>query len=345
MDPKLLSHQTESCESIYLKLTDSCNLHCSMCGQAINRKTGLVKEKNFLDFSAIKEFFNPIIEKINYVNLWGGEPCMHPQFLEYVKYFKDNGKYVSIATNGTFLEKYGEAMVKYGVDEIVVSVDGPRSIHNKIRGGHNAFERSEEGIKKVMEFKKHKQIKPKIYINCTVVEDNVKYLQDVLEWSRIINVNKLMFQLPMFFSEAQVQEYEDICIRSWGICAKSPRGFLGNYNIDTEKLFNFYTKVMREHRDIADFYNFRFNNEREMEKYFSEPENNLGRARCVVLDSTLVVEANGDLVMCPDFPDVIYGNIYDKNQECISSEIRENFIAGFKKYSGYPICSRCCQLI
>lgn len=332
--------------SLYLKLTDACNLNCKMCGQANNKKLGLIKNQNFLDLNVVKKFIEPIIKEVEFVNLWGGEPFLHPKVIEFIKYFSENKKYISIATNGTLLRKYAKILVEIGVDEIVISLDGPKDIHNNIRGNSKSFEYAKLGIEEIVKLKKHRQIKPKIFLNCTITEENIDYLQELLILCKDWKVNKLIYQLPMFITEKQGKEYSSICNNLWGITPTSWKGFLKAYDLDLDKLYNFYDHVKSNYRDFVDFYNIGFDSKDKLKEYFNNPDECLGKSKCIVLNSALVIESNGDLVTCPDFSDIKYKNIeHTDYQDFFNSEIRKEFIQGFNDNNGYPICKRCCQFV
>lgn len=332
-------------KALYLKLTDACNMNCKMCGQANNKKLGLLKNYNFLDFNIVKEFIEPVIKDLEFVNLWGGEPLLHPKIIDFIEYFIKNKKYVSIATNGTFLRKYAELLVSMGVDEIVVSLDGPKEIHNMIRGNSSAFDDLRLGISEIVKLKECMQIKPKLFLNCTVTEENIDYLQELLVYAKEWKVNKLIYQLPMFITEKQGNEYSNLCEKLWGITPVSWRGFVSDYNLDLDKLYSFYNYTTNNYGDFVSFYNISFNNKEKLKEYFNNPDDCLGKSKCLILDSTIVIEANGDLVTCPDFPDISYKNIKETDfQKYWNSTIRKEFIEGFNNKC-YQICSRCCQFV
>lgn len=55
------------------------------------------------------------------------------------------------------LEKYAEDLVNLGIDEIIFSLDGPREIHDTIRGGEGIFDRTIKGLKAVNTWKEKKK--------------------------------------------------------------------------------------------------------------------------------------------------------------------------------------------
>lgn len=79
---------------IFLLLTDRCNLHCSMC----------IRGRQHGDDMNLEEFSN-LLDNEDFSNIelvvTGGEPTLHPYFVEFVKKASLHFRKVLIATNGT----------------------------------------------------------------------------------------------------------------------------------------------------------------------------------------------------------------------------------------------------
>ena len=83
-------------------LVEHCNLRCDNCATG----SPYIKE----GFSSLENFTRDVrvlatCMKINYLRFIGGEPTLHPQFVDFCKVAKDSGlaDYVSVATNGLSL--------------------------------------------------------------------------------------------------------------------------------------------------------------------------------------------------------------------------------------------------
>lgn len=137
-------------ELVHFQLTRNCNLRCPFCGQwgekgffsnACGEDMTLSDWKSIADELAenrIKTGENPS------VMLWGGEPLVFPQFREIAEYLAKNGFELGIVTNGVFINKYHD-ILKRDFKKIYISVDGPREIHDSIRGS-GVFDRVAENI-------------------------------------------------------------------------------------------------------------------------------------------------------------------------------------------------------
>ncbi len=111
---------------MFLLLTDKCNLNCSMCIRG--RQHG--NEMDLEEFSKllVEEDFSDVELVVT-----GGEPTLHPYFVEFVKKASLNFHKVLVATNGTNYYYINELK---GLDNVSfqISLDGDKKSHDKIRG-------------------------------------------------------------------------------------------------------------------------------------------------------------------------------------------------------------------
>ncbi len=85
----------------HISLTNSCNLTCSFCCFA-NRKMADCLPLEAVK-SALKQFKNIGVLGVEFTG--GGEPTLHPNFEEIIRYSKDLGFEIGICTNGSTLGK------------------------------------------------------------------------------------------------------------------------------------------------------------------------------------------------------------------------------------------------
>lgn len=127
---------------LYLELTRNCNLRCLMCynnaiGPLPNELTGVQWKKLLDEMDRIAVFE---------ARFTGGEPTLHPDFLEILDYAIAKGFYVSVATNGVWKKEMLKKICSRNIDDFIISVDGPKEINNYLREG-GSFERTIETIK------------------------------------------------------------------------------------------------------------------------------------------------------------------------------------------------------
>lgn len=97
-------------------ITINCNLNCVACSTF----SPLVKGKNtFIDLEYIKKDFQKMYEiseegkRIWKLSLMGGEPLMHPEINQIIKYFGDLGIKMRIVTNGILIPRMDDQFFDY----------------------------------------------------------------------------------------------------------------------------------------------------------------------------------------------------------------------------------------
>jgi Fe-coproporphyrin III synthase len=123
-----------------------CNLLCQHCysssGPSLTRVT--LDQTTLLD--AITD-----VHKLGYriVSFSGGEPLLYNGLENLLSHAKSLGMKTSVTTNGTVLNKELLGRLKDHLDLLAISLDGPPSIHNEIRGSQDAFDRLLKGLENV----------------------------------------------------------------------------------------------------------------------------------------------------------------------------------------------------
>lgn len=153
---------------IDLELSNACNLNCPMCYTTTDEFKSNV-QKTLMDFNLFKKVIDECVRQKSHYSIrlsWRGEPFLHPQIFEMIKYAKEHGiKEVSTLTHGGFLtpEKF-EELVDMGLDWLTISFDGVDDTYEKIRAPLK-YEESLEKIKKYHKIKKRKNsVKPIIKV-------------------------------------------------------------------------------------------------------------------------------------------------------------------------------------
>lgn len=87
-------------KKIYIEITNVCNLNCSFCPPH-NRENRFM---NLEKFKLVLEKIKPYTQYI-YLHV-KGEPLLHPQFDQFVKYAYDEGFKINLTTNATKLHEH-----------------------------------------------------------------------------------------------------------------------------------------------------------------------------------------------------------------------------------------------
>jgi len=115
-------------KKIYIKLTNVCNLHCQTCDIFIN--------SDKLEFDDVKVTLEGAKARgVRQLYLTGGEPLMHKDIYAIIAYAHKLKLHVNMSSNGTLItEKIVEKLIDSGLNNISLSLDGPREVNDLIRG-------------------------------------------------------------------------------------------------------------------------------------------------------------------------------------------------------------------
>ena len=173
---KVLAHEDAAHEKRnWVRLSYDCNNHCTFCLDS-NAHDGTMR--NNLDIKV--QIIEGRKKGMSRLILSGGEPTMHPNFLDFVKLGKRAGyPKVQTVTNGRMF-KYPEFLdtaAKNGLDEITFSLHGHTAkLHDALVGTPGAFADETAGLKAAL-------ASGRFIINIDIVinKQNIKHLPEMLE--------------------------------------------------------------------------------------------------------------------------------------------------------------------
>lgn len=123
------------------EITGACNLRCSHCLSA-----GLRAEGGQLDYEQCRSLIDELARmEVFQVNFGGGEPFLHHDFLDILRYCHAKGLTTCVSTNGTLLDENlaGELLALWQTAPVYlqVSLDGARAATNDAIRGPGTFDR------------------------------------------------------------------------------------------------------------------------------------------------------------------------------------------------------------
>lgn len=214
-------------ETMYLIVTDECNLRCKYCFINNNMPDSYVCSKMSWEIAkeAIDMYFfnlskNPpeYDDFVKMIVFYGGEPLLNfeliKQVIDYVeKTYKtetvkmgDNFRF-SIVTNGTAItDEIADYFGKHTEIDIAISLDGPKKVHDDKRifaNGCGSYDCAIQGYQKLRNIGNRKNIA----VSCTIDSHNIDHLEDLLKLQEIygfpaINLNSLLDTEQKFISKS-----------------------------------------------------------------------------------------------------------------------------------------------
>jgi SynChlorMet cassette radical SAM/SPASM protein ScmF len=177
--------------SFYLYLTSGCNLCCRHCWIAPTFVDGEPSPGEYLDLELLKQAVaeaKPL--GLHSAKLTGGEPVLHPQFVEIADYLTAEGLSLNIETNGTLIDTTLARHLKNetNITFVSVSIDGPNAkVHDPFRGVKGSFDAAVRGFRALVEAGYHPQL-----IMCPH-QGNVKYIEDVVQMAVELGADSVKF--------------------------------------------------------------------------------------------------------------------------------------------------------
>jgi Fe-coproporphyrin III synthase len=168
---------------LLLNIHDHCNCRCVMC-DIWKRKDG--REFNAADLERHQESIRTL--RVKHVVLTGGEPLLNRELEAICEFFRDLGLRVTLLTTGLLLQKKAD-IVACGFDDIILSIDGPPDVHNRIRRVSGAFQTIQNGVMEV------RARRPRIPISCrtTVQKLNHTHLRATVSAARSLVLDSISF--------------------------------------------------------------------------------------------------------------------------------------------------------
>jgi len=155
--------------TVWIEPTNICNLKCIMCPNSVitQKNPGFMPMdlyKKIIDGG--KNFFTSAVLCL------AGEPLLHKDLTEMVRYAKENGIDTMISTNGTVMtKKTSEKILRAGLNWINFSFDGcSKEIYEKVRVGAD-FEKTIGNIVDFLKIKKKLNAKTKTEIQILVMDE------------------------------------------------------------------------------------------------------------------------------------------------------------------------------
>ncbi len=118
----------------------------------------------------------------------GGEPLMHSDLFRLCAILRSRGIRVTILSTGLLLEKHAQAIAAH-VDDVIVSLDGPCEVHDRIRRVPGAFLKLAAGVRSIHALRPDFPIAAR----CTIQQLNHSQLRATVEAARDLGLKGISF--------------------------------------------------------------------------------------------------------------------------------------------------------
>jgi hypothetical protein len=186
-----------------IEIVNSCNLSCPTC--YADSPLGVAQKVDAIPLADLQQRIQGVIDRkdrIEILQLSGGEPTLHPQFFELLRWLHANPgvDYVLLNTNGVRIahdEEFSSELAKtfrYGKFQLYLQFDGTQEAGQKFLRGADLRATRERCLARCAE------MKLPVTLAMTVTPENLPFLWDSVEFGlRFANVRGISFQ-PIFGS-------------------------------------------------------------------------------------------------------------------------------------------------
>jgi MoaA/NifB/PqqE/SkfB family radical SAM enzyme len=159
-------------KSVIFSILTGCNCTCNTCDIWKKPNKAVSKEQGFKIIKNAKQ------NKVSFMSFSGGEPLLHPNLVDFVKYAKDLGMYTHVVSNGSVCtDKNMAELKKAGLDLLGISLDTmDAKLYNKSRGHKGLFNKV---VNAVELSKKHKI---SVNINTLINKHNWNKLPELVDY-------------------------------------------------------------------------------------------------------------------------------------------------------------------
>ena len=174
-----------------LEVTSKCNSRCNTCN--IWRLQADQKEgRRELDTEECCAILKQLRELgCRSIELHGGEPTLRRDLPELVSCCTRLGMATMFATNGlSMTEKLASELVEAGLKQIRFSLEGPREVHNLIRGRDDAFDRQMEAIAAIHRADSTSRVIK--VINTTISCMNIDTVERIMDLARQVQIKYVL---------------------------------------------------------------------------------------------------------------------------------------------------------
>ncbi len=180
----LQTHVISTLPIVILMPHSACNCRCVMCD--IWKDNHNLKQLTEVDVIGLLSTLKKM--GTQRVLMSGGEALLHPNFFRFCAILKKEKIKISLLSTGLTLKKNAGQIVEW-VDDVIVSLDGDKTMHNAIRNIPGAFDKMAEGIDSI------KVISPgfKITGRTVIHTQNFRLWPNIIDAAKEIGLDQISF--------------------------------------------------------------------------------------------------------------------------------------------------------
>ncbi len=324
-----LTHRLSHVPVVVLMPHSACNCRCVMCD--IWKANADKQEISVAELSRHLDGFRRL--GVRWVVLSGGEALLHSNLWTLCELLKSLHIKITLLSTGLLLDRHA-ANISRWCDEVIVSLDGSRGVHDRIRNMPDAYAKLERGIQALRAFDPAMRITAR----CALQKLNYFDLPNIIFAAQELGLDQISFLAVDVFSTGfnRATPWEPARVAETALCES--------------EVEEFATRVEQAIADFSAAFSTGFIAEspeklRRLPAYFAAVlgRNDFPTPLCNAPWISTVIEANGVVRPCFFHPEL--GNIRSHSLEAILNSRRARAFRRNLEVQTDPICRRCtCSL-
>ena len=179
-----MSGRLESLPILALSVHSACNCRCVMCD--IWKANADKREISAGDLSCHVDAIRRL--HVQRVMLTGGEPLLHRNLWALCSELQALRIRITLVTTGLLIDRHA-AEIAASIDTVVISLDGPRDVHDAIRRVKGGFDRLAAGVKMLREH----HPRPRMIARCVLQRANAPAIAETIDTASRMGFDELSF--------------------------------------------------------------------------------------------------------------------------------------------------------
>ena len=164
--------------------TNHCNLKCPLCPAGTDQ---LGRERRHMPLEEFVGLVDDMEKYLLLLVLWEwGEPFMHPQLPEMIRYASDRNIQTITSTNAHFLhnEEYLRRILNSGLTTLIVAMDSLEQDRYAMYRQGGSLNRAKQGLKTVVRVKKAMKSNTRINLRMVIMKQNEHELPSLRKFAK-----------------------------------------------------------------------------------------------------------------------------------------------------------------
>jgi radical SAM protein with 4Fe4S-binding SPASM domain len=275
-----------------------------------------------------------------YIALNSNEPLIWKPIVKAIEYCTGKGLKTSITTGAYSLPLLAEDLADAGLDRLNVSIDGPKDIHNFIRGRKDSFEKSLEGVHKFQARAKKIGSKAEVHLNAVISNMNYEHLGKMVDDLEQFQAQRISLFHLWFITDDLALTHNQYFGRQFPVSASCINEFTNPGAVDVNTLWQQLSEVQNKNANVI--LNPRFSHS-ELVKFYHDTSQPMHKnSKCMASWFFVQILADGSVIPYTRCHNSSFGDIYEQSfNEIWNGEKMKQWRSFIHQHKSMPMCNRC----